>query len=156
MMDDGEDDTVSGYLVCKKSNDLNYVLLSSIDGKNINYESRIIFLNNNIYRVNFIVSERFSNESLTAAFTDKLQAAYNIYMGENNIPKSNIITTFTNVDNIGKMVISMNGGAFGSKTAPLVMLKGVDPGAGSEAVKKYYEENGFSCSVEEQDMVLSD
>lgn len=149
------DDKVSRYLVCDSNSVQKYVLMDDMNS-NVGYESRIMFINDEIYRVNFVVSERFSNEGTARAFTDKLYGAYNKYLGKNEIAQKDIIMTVTNVDNVGKMVISVEGGKYSNKMAPIVMLDGVDKSAGSDKVKEKYEESGFVCSVDEQDMVLSD
>lgn len=147
-------DTVSKYLVCNGTGIEKYVLLG--DDKNANYETRVIFLDDKIYRVNFVVSKRFSNEESTSIFTTKLSAAYNDYMGEHDISKKSIINTVTNVDNVGKMVISIEGGKFTDEMAPLVMLDSTMTQGGADEVQEYYEKNGFACSIEEQDMILSE
>ena len=147
-------DTVSRYLVCNGVDSGKYVLLD--DDKNVNYEARMIFLDDKIYRVNFVVSKRFSNEESTNIFTTKMAAAYDRFMGKNDISKKLIINTVTNVDNVGKMVISIEGGKFTDKMAPLVMLDDTVVQGGADEVQEYYEKNGFACSVDEQDMVLSE
>ena len=147
-------DTVSKYLVCNGTGIEKYVLLG--DDKNANYEARVIFLDDKIYRVNFVVSKRFSNEESTSIFTTRLSSAYNDYMGEYDISKKLIVKTVTNVDNVGKMVISIEGGKFIDKMAPLVMLDDTMTQSGADEMQKYYEKNGFTCSVDEQDMVLSE
>lgn len=148
-------DKVSKYLVCNSSSVQKYALLDDTSN-NVNYESRVMLIDDKIYRVNFIVSERFANEDTARAFTDKLHGAYNKYLGKNEIPQKDIIMTVTNVDNVGKMVISVEGGKYSNNMAPLVMLDGIDKSAGSETIKEKYEKSGFTCSVDEQDMVLSD
>ena len=154
VKEDMTNDTVSKYLVCNGTGVGKYVLLG--DDKNVDYEARVIFLDDKIYRVNFVVSKRFSNEESTSIFTTKLGAAYNDYMGGYDIPKKLIINTVTNVDNIGKMVISIEGGKFTDEMAPLVMLDSIMTQSGADEVQEYYEKNGFTCSVDEQDMVLSE
>lgn len=156
FVDEGApNDKVSTYLVCSSNEPQDYVLLDDTNS-NINYESRVMLINDEIYRVNFVVSERFSNEKSAKAFTDRLYGAYNKYLGKNEIPQKDIIMTVTNVDNVGKMVISVEGGKYGNKMAPILMLDGVDKSAGGETIKEKYEKSGFACSVDEQDMVLSD
>ena len=103
-----------------------------------------------------MVSKRFSNEESTSIFTTRLSSAYNDYMGEYDISKKLIVKTVTNVDNVGKMVISIEGGKFIDKMAPLVMLDSIMTQSGADEVQEYYEKNGFTCSVDEQDMVLSE
>lgn len=154
VKEDITNDTVSKYLVCNGTGVGKYVLLG--DDKNANFEARVIFLDDKIYRVNFVVSKRFSNEESTSIFTNKLSAAYNDYMGEHDISKKSIINTVTNVDNVGKMVISIEGGKFTDEMAPLVMLDSTMTQSGADEVQEYYEKNGFTCSVDEQDMVLSE
>ena len=100
--------------------------------------------------------KRFSNEESTSIFTTRLSSAYNDYMGEYDISKKLIVKTVTNVDNVGKMVISIEGGKFIDKMAPLVMLDDTMTQSGADEMQKYYEKNGFTCSVDEQDMVLSE
>ena len=154
VKEDMTNDTVSKYLVCNGTGVGKYVLLG--DDKNVDYEARVIFLDDKIYRMNFVVSKSFSNEESTSIFTTKLGAAYNDYMGGYDIPKKLIINTVTNVDNIGKMVISIEGGKFTDEMAPLVMLDSIMTQSGADEVQEHYEKNGFTCSMDEQDMVLSE
>lgn len=147
-------DTVSKYLVCSGGDVKHYALLEDMNG--VKVESRIIFMDDGIYRVNFVISKRFSNEQLTRAFTDRLYGNYNKYLGDNNIAQKDIIMTVTNVDNVGKMVISVEGGKFINKMAPLAMLEDNAAQSGADAVQDFYEKNGFTCSIDEKDMVLSD
>lgn len=150
------DDTVSKYLTCEATDVDNYALTQDMDEQNVDYEARMMFLDEQIYRANFVISKRFTDESATNLFTDNIIASYNNYVGKNGISKKMIISSVTNVDNIGKMVISIEGGNFTGKMAPLVMLDSASVDVGADEVQKYYERNGFKCSISEQDMVLSE
>lgn len=157
IVEDAEpDDTVSKYLTCEATDVDNYTLTQGMDEQNVDYEARMMFLDEQIYRANFVISKRFDDESATNLFTDNIMAAYNNYVGKNGISKKMIVSSVTNVDNIGKMVISIEGGNFTGKMAPLVMLDSASVDMGADEVQDYYEGNGFKCSISEQDMVLSE
>lgn len=151
-----EGNAISRYLVCTKIDLRNYVLLEGSEYGNTNYEARVMYINDTIHDMNFTVSQHFSNEQSTRVFTDKLLAEYNIYTGKNDIARSNITTTFTNVDNIGKMVLAIKGAVLNNKIAPLVMLDSADKNMTLGDMQNQYERKKFSCSVSEEDMVLSD
>ena len=153
---DAQNDTISKYLVCGATDINGYTLTEENDVDGIDYEARMIFLNEKIYRVNFVVSRKFYDEKSTNLFTDRLSAAYNDYVGKNDISKKLIINTVNNVDNVGKMVISIEGNNFTDKMASLAMLDGTMVGASADEVQEYYEKTGYTCSIDEQDMVLSE
>lgn len=154
--DDGTKEAENKYLVCNAKDKDNYPLLAGTEYNMANYEARLSYINDKIYDINFIVSQRFSNEQSAKAFVDKIQARYNIYTGNNKIQRTNITPTFTSVDNIGKMVIAIRGNAFDKKMAPMIMLDEADENTSAEDAEKMYQQNGFSCSMEEKDMILSD
>lgn len=154
--DNERNGVVSKYLMCAKKGVKDYVLLEDERYDSVNYEARALFVNDNIYDINFVASQYFSNEQSTRVFTDELQAQYNIYTGKNDIARRDIATTFTNIDNIGKMVLDIKGNALNEKIAPLVMLDSVDKNTMLGDMQNQYEGKGFSCSISEEDMVLSD
>lgn len=154
--DDGKKEAENKYLVCNTKDKDDYALLEDTEYNAANYEARLSYINGKIYDINFIVSQHFSNEQSAKAFADKIQAGYNIYTGENKIQRANITPTFTSVDNIGKMVIAIRGNVFNKKMAPMIMLDGADENTGVEDAERMYRQNGFSCSMEEKDMILSD
>ncbi len=150
------DDTVSRYLVCNANNLDSYLLTKDMGEQDVDYEARIMFLDEQIYRANFVISKQFPSADDTHYFTDRIVAAYNNYIGNNNISKNLIINSVSNVDNIGKMVISIEGGKYTDKMAQLVMLDGVNTSVSADEARNHYEQNGFICSVSEQDMILSE
>lgn len=152
----GDGDVTSRYLVCVKRDLKNYVLLEGSEYGNANYEVRAMYVNDVVHDMNFTVSQHFSNEQSARVFTDELQAEYNIYTGQNDVVRRDITTTFTNVDNIGKMVLAIKGNVLNDKIAPLVMLSSVNKNIALNDMQSQYEEKGFFCSVSEEDMVLSD
>lgn len=154
--DDGTKEVENKYLICNAKDKDDYPLLADTEYDSANYEARMSYVNGKIYDINFIVSQHFSNEQSAKAFTDRIQAGYNIYTGNNKIQRANITSTFTSVDNIGKMVIAIRGNVFNKKMAPMIMLDGVDENINVDEAKEKYQKNGFSCSIDEKDMVLSD
>lgn len=149
--------SVSRYLMCTGKSVDDYVLFDDGNKYNdINYEVRTMFVDDTIYNMNFIVSQSFFDEESTRRFTDDLLAYYNGYTGKNGVIKRDITTTFTNVDNIGKMVLVVKGKALNNRNAPLFMLDDYNENLNVGDMKNQYETKGFSCSISEEDMVLSD
>ena len=149
--------SVSRYLMCTGKSVENYVLFDDDNKYNdVNYEVRTMFIDDVIYNMNFIVSQSFFDEESTRRFTDDLLAYYNGYIGKNDVIKRDITTTFTNVDNIGKMVLAVKGKALDNRNAPLFMLDDYNKNLNVGDMKNQYETKGFSCSISEEDMVLSD
>ena len=149
--------SVSRYLMCTGKSVDDYVLFDDDNKYNdINYEVRTMFVDDVIYNMNFIVSQSFFDEESTRRFTDDLLAYYNGYTGKNGVIKRDITTTFTNVDNIGKMVLAVKGKALNNRNAPLFMLDDYNKNLNVGDMKNQYETKGFSCSISEEDMVLSD
>ena len=60
------------------------------------------------------------------------------------------------MDNIGKMVLAVKGKALNNRNAPLFMLDDYNKNLNVGDMKNQYETKGFSCSISEEDMVLSD
>ena len=148
--------SVSRYLMCTGKSVENYVLFDDNKYNDVNYEVRTMFIDDVIYNMNFIVSQSFFDEESTRRFTDDLLAYYNGYIGKNDVIKRDITTTFTNVDNIGKMVLAVKGKALDNRNAPLFMLDDYNKNLNVGDMKNQYETKGFSCSISEEDMVLSD
>ena len=149
--------SVSRYLMCTGKSVDDYVLFDDDNKYNdVNYEVRTMFIDDVIYNMNFIVSQSFFDEESTRRFTDDLLAYYNGYSGKNDVIKRDITTTFTNVDNIGKMVLAVKGKALNNRNAPLFMLDDYNENLNVGDMKNQYETKGFSCSISEEDMVLSD
>lgn len=149
--------SVSRYLMCTGKSVDDYVLFDEDNKYNdVNYEVRTMFIDDVIYNMNFIVSQSFFDEESTRRFTDDLLAYYNGYSGKNDVIKRDITTTFTNVDNIGKMVLAVKGKALNNRNAPLFMLDDYNENLNVGDMKNQYETKGFSCSISEEDMVLSD
>lgn len=137
----------TSYLLCNGSDNKDYNLLSGTDYTGSDFEIRIIFINGEPSNYTFIVSKQFADEESARVYSNKLQANYNIYVGENNIDRHGLLPSYSHVDNVGKMTLSVVAAAINNLTAPLVLLdrNGITATV-PEDFKAYFENIGFTCT----------
>lgn len=137
------------YLTCNKAGlSKDHPLLSDMDIEDVGYEVKIKFVNDSTSEFSLMISKEYSNIYAAEDFVNRLQANFNIYVGERNISKEGLNPTYTFVDNVGKMVLSIKGDYLAYDNVPLLML-------GNDIVNKkelsdyeiFLSKRGFTCNT---------
>ena len=138
----------NGILQCVAKDIDGYIL---IDEKTVpsgnKYDIRLSFINGNLDNISIIVSKEFDNQNDATIYANRLEAKYNIYTGKNNIDTKEMTASYTHVDNVGKMALSMSSQSLSEQTMPLLFMNSKKNIILSiDALRDYYSGYGFTCT----------